>query len=190
MTDETIVDGWDDVRTPPPPELTAVRVDVRSTALLILDMRTSVCNLESRPRCVASVPRIQALLAQARSKGMAVVHRLARNADVSDIRKELAPLSNEPVVKSGVDKFFGTDLEAILNEKGIKELILAGTSAHGAVLHTATGAALRGLRVIVPLDATSAGEMYAEQYTAWHLANAPGTRGKTTVTRVGLIQME
>lgn len=80
------------------------------------------------------------------------------------------------------------DLEEILEENGIETVIVVGTSAHGAVLHTATGAALRGLKVIVPVDGMSAGERYAEQYTAWHLANAPGTRRHTTLTRIGLIR--
>lgn len=119
---------------------------------------------------------------------MAVIYSLTRSADRSDIRKELAPVAGEPIVKSGVDKFFGTDLEKILKTKGIQTVILAGTSAHGAVLHTATGAALRGLKVIVPVDAMSAGDPYAEQYTAWHLVNGPGTRRQTTLTRISLIR--
>ena len=32
-----------------------------------------------------------------------------------------------------------------------------------------------------------AGEAYAEQYTAWHLANSPGTRRQATLTRIDLI---
>ena len=61
-------------------------------------------------------------------------------------------------------------------------MIIVGTAAHGAVLHTATGAAMRGLQVIIPIDGMSAIETYAEQYTAWHMLNAPGTRVRTTLT--------
>jgi hypothetical protein len=32
----------------------------------------------------------------------------------------------------------------------------------------------------------SAREAYAEQYTAWHLANGPGTRRRTTLTSMDL----
>jgi len=91
------------------------------------------------------------------------------------------------VVRSSVDKFYNTDLEKILRDRGIKTVIIAGTAANGAVLHTATGAAMRGLKVIVPVDLMSA-DLYAEQYTAWHLVNAPGTRRQTTLTRSDLIE--
>ena len=119
---------------------------------------------------------------------MPVIYSITRGASEIDIRKELAPLAGEPIVKSGVDKFFGTDLEKILETKGIQTVIVVGTSAHGAVLHTATGAALRGLNVIVPVDGMSADAPYAEQYTSWHLVNGPGTRRQTTLTRIGLIR--
>ncbi len=128
------------------------------------------------------------MLAKARANGMPVVYSLTRSANAADIRKELAPLGREPIVKSGVDKFFGTGLEKVLREKGVRTVILVGTSAHGAVLHTASGAASRGLQVIVPVDGMSAEDPYAEQYTAWHLVNAPGTRGQTTLTKISLIR--
>jgi nicotinamidase-related amidase len=66
-------------------------------------------------------------------------------------------------------------------------VVIVGTAAEGAVLHTATGAALRGLQVVVPLDGMTSATLYAEQYTAWHLLNAPGTKGKVTLTLFGLI---
>ena len=94
----------------------------------------------------------------------------------------VSPLPGEPSVRSSVDKFYNTDLEKILKEKGVKTVIIVGTAAHGAVLHTATGAAMRGLQVIIPVDGMSAIEPYAEQYTAWHMLNAPGTRARTTLT--------
>lgn len=188
QTKSTILDEWSAVKAPPPPEPKEVKVDPKTTALLVLDIQNSNCNSDRRPRCVASVPKIQNLLAQARDKGTTVIYSLTRSADVTDVRKEVAPLAGEPIVKSGVDKFFGTDLERILKEKGVKTVILVGTSAHGAVLNTATGAALRGLQVILPVDGMSSGDPYAEQYTTWHLANGPGTRRRTTITRISLIR--
>jgi hypothetical protein len=41
-----------------------------------------------------------------------------------------------------------------------------------------------------PVDTMSAGERYAEQSTAWHLVNAPGTRRRTTLTRSDLVTFE
>jgi len=186
-TAQTIIDEWTEVKAPPPPELGAVALNAETTGLLILDIQNQNCNAERRPRCVATIPRIQRLLNEARGKGMAVIYSLTRGASKGDIREELAPLEGEPVVQSGVDKFYGTELEALLREGGIQTVIVVGTSAHGAVLHTATGAASRGFEVIVPVDGMSAGEPYAEQYTSWHLVNGPGTRRRTTLTRIELV---
>jgi len=182
-----IVDEWASVPVPPPPELHKVTVSAADTALLVLDIQQQNCNEERRPRCVASLPGIVGLLAQCREHGMAVIYSLTSNATVDDVRAEVAPRADEPVVASGVDKFYGTDLEEILRARGIRAVVLVGTSAHGAVLNTATGAALRGFEVVVPVDGMSAGEPYAEQYTAWHLANSPGTRRSVTLTRMSML---
>jgi len=185
--EKTIIDEWVTVKAPPPPRLEPVKMDPKVTALLILDIQNQNCNSEQRPRCVASVPRIQSLLAKARKGGMLVIYSLTRSACETDVREELSPRPGEPIVRSGVDKFYGTELEEILTAKGIQAVILVGTSAHGAVLHTAAGAALRGFKVIMPVDGMSAGNSYAEQYTSWHLANSPGTRRQMTLTRMNLI---
>ena len=186
---ETIVEEWDRVDIPPPPELSPVTVSAKETALLVLDIQDQNCTEERRPRCVQTLSTIKTLLSKARENNMTVVYSLTRAAEEKDIRKEVKPQKGELVVKSGVDKFFQTDLEAILKERTIKTVIIVGTSAHGAVLHTATGAAARGLTVVVPVDGMSAGEPYAEQYTAWHIVNAPGTRRSSVVTRAELIEI-
>jgi len=188
--DTTIVDEWASIKSPPAPKLAEVTVEVSETALLVLDIQNGNCNPSRRPRCVASLGKIQGLLSRARANGMAVVYSLTRSASASEVRKELSPIAGEPIVKSGVDKFFGTELEKILRDRGIRVVILVGTSAHGAVLHTATGAALRGLKVLVPVDGMSASERYAEQYTAWHLVNGPGSRRATTLTKMSLIRFK
>ena len=185
--DKTIIDDWSDIPAPPAPELVPVAVDPATTALLVLDIQRTNCNLENRPRCVATVPWLQRLLAAAREQGLLVVHSLTRGATRADLRAEVAPLPEEAAVQSGVDKFFRTELEAILRGRDIETVIVVGTSANGAVLHTATGATLRGLRVVVPVDGMPATDAYAEQYVAWHMLNAPGTRRQATLTRIDLI---
>ena len=178
-----IVNEWDMVVTPPPPETEAVSVDPATTALLVLDIQQQNCSIERRPRCVDTVPAIQALLTRARAAGMAVVYSLTRSASREDILPEVAPLPDEPSVASSVDKFFGTELDRILRDRGIRTVILVGTSADGAVLNTATGAAEREYAVVVPVDGISATEPFSEQYTCWYLLNSPGTRRATTLTR-------
>jgi nicotinamidase-related amidase len=79
-------------------------------------------------------------------------------------------------------------LEKILNDKGIKTVVIVGTAAQGAVLNTASQAAFRGLRVIIPVDGMSAENTYFEQYTAYHLANAPGVGQEVTLTKMDMIK--
>jgi nicotinamidase-related amidase len=185
---QTIVDEWSAVKPPPPPELQKVTIDPKTTALLVLDIVKQTCNMERRPRCVASVPKIQSLLDQARSKGVAVIHSITTAATPADIAKEVAPREGEPIVQSAADKFFKTDLDKILTQKGVKTVIVVGTAAHGAVLYTASGAALRGLQVIVPVDGSTAESTYIEQYTLVHLLNSPATVKRVTLTRTDMVQ--
>lgn len=188
VQDQTIIEEWTDIEPPVPPELEEVTVDVDSTALLVLDFQYLNCNQERRPRCVSSLPKVHKLISNAREKDLFIVYALIRSSAVEDIREEVKPRGDEPIVKAGVDKFYKTDLEEILKTKNISKIIIVGTSAHGAVLHTAVGAAQRQLEVIVPIDGISASEVYAEQYTIWHLANSPGTRRSVTLTKCDMIK--
>ena len=79
-------------------------------------------------------------------------------------------------------------MEKILADKGIKTVIAVGTASEGAVVNTATGAALLGLNVIVPVDGMSSVNPYAEQYVAWHLTHAPLVSAKVTLTRSDMIK--
>ncbi len=185
--EKTVIDEWKDVQPPDPPEIKPVKVDSNSTALLVLDIEERTCNPERRPRCVASVPKIARLIGKARDNGVPVVYSLTSQGTRDSILKEVAPLEGESVVQSSVDKFYGTDLESILKGKGVKTAIIVGTAANGAVLGTAIGAAMRKLNIIVPVDGMS-DQLYSEQYVAWHLVNAPGTRNYTTLTTIDGIE--
>lgn len=181
---QIITSEWAYVKAPPAPELKPVKVAPRETALLMLDFVKQICG--ARPRCMSTLPSMQRLLAQARSQGVLVVHSLAGQT-VADIYPEVAARQGEPVVSSGPNKFLNTDLEKILADRGIKTVIVAGTASEGAVLNTGAHAALRGMRVVVPVDGQASSSLYAEQYTVWHLANAPRIGPQVTVTRSDMI---
>ncbi|MDL2401838.1 cysteine hydrolase family protein [Rhizobium mayense] len=191
---QTIIDDWQKVKPPAPPQLKPVMVDPKTTALLILDFNGAQdptkgpCNKNTKPRCLASVPKVKAMLDEARAKGMLVVYSLAGAGEPQDIAKDLAPLASDPIVKSSADKFIGTNLRNILADKGIKTLIVTGTASEGAVLDTATDAALNGMNIILPVDGMSSTELYGEQYVASHMVNAPGVSQKTTLTRSDMIK--
>jgi nicotinamidase-related amidase len=181
---QTIIDQWGSVTAPLAPPLKAVMIDNNSTVLLMLDFVEQTCHMQRRPRCVASIPKVKTLLTAARTAGVPVIFSLPPGATPADIVKDLTPASSEPAMLAGVDKFPGTDLEKMLKEKGAKTVIVVGTSAHGAVLYTGSAAAMRGMKVIVPVDGVSADTPYIEQYVAWHLVNVPVIGPAFTLTTI------
>jgi len=187
-SEETIIEQWDRVRAPEAPDLETVQLKLKETALLVLDIQNNNCNQERRPRCLQKLHIIQDLLEKARNSGMLIIYSLTSNASKNAIRREIFPTKEEVIVKASVDKFYNTDLEEILRNNGIKTIIIVGTSANGAVLHTATGAATRGFEMIVPVDGISSTYPYEEQYTVWHLMKSPGTRRRVILTKAALIK--
>ena len=183
---QTIVDEWATVKAPPAPELKPASLDPKTTALLMLDFVAPNCT--QRPRCMASIPAVKKLLGEARAKGMLIVYATGPTGKRADTVAEVAPTDSEPVVSTGVDKFVNTDLEKILKAGGTQTVIAMGTAAHGAVLYTASAASLRGMKVILPVDGMSADSPYVEQYTAWHLTNAPLVARNVTLTKIDLIK--
>lgn len=187
-TAANIIDEWASVKAPPAPELKPVTVDPRTTALLMLDFVKQTCNTQRRPRCAGSIPAVEGLLTEVRKKGMMVVYTSIPNVGKTDIVSELAPVGDEPFVQGLLDKYVGTDLEKIFKNKGIETIITVGTAAHGAVIITASASAARGFKVILPVDGMSAESTYAEQYTAWHLKNAPVIANNVTLTKIDMIK--
>ncbi len=189
---ETIIDAWKSVAVPPAPELVPVTLDGARTALLILDMSAINCVEAKRPSCVRSLPHVRRLLDSARARRMLVVYSAGAASSTASPEPvaALAPQAGEPMVRAPVDKFFRSDLEKMLADRNIDTVIVTGTSAEGAVLSTATGAALRNIRAIVPVDGYSAIDPFAELYTAWHLKNAPAAISRNvTLTRTALITL-
>jgi nicotinamidase-related amidase len=187
---QSIMDTWSSVAIPPPPPLLQASVDSSHAALLILDMNTRTCTADERPTCLRSIPVVKRLLDEARAKKMLVVYTTgpATRATPAQTPESLTPRPDEPIVRTGADKFVNSDLDKILAAKAIKTVIVVGTSAQGAVLYTASGAALRGMEAVVPVDGFSSEEPFAELYTAWHLKNAPPTiSSHITLTKSSLI---
>jgi nicotinamidase-related amidase len=186
---ETVIDEWMNVKLPPAPALKPVTLAANETAVLAMDFTIQTCTPQRRPRCANQVPQVARLLAAARQKGAFIVYSVALpGSTAADILKEIAPAAGEPVLPPlGPDKFVNSDLDKMLKEHGIKVVIAIGTQAHTSVLHTGAAAALRGYKVIVPVDGMSGDDAWPEAYTAWHLANAARIGPQVTLTRMDMI---
>src|ERR1700722_17713723 len=186
---ETIIDEWANAKLPPPPQLKPVTLLPKETALLVMDFTVQTCTPERRQRCADSVPKVKKFVEAARAEGALIIYSVAVPGSVpGDVLKDLTPAAGEQVLPPlGPDKFINSDLERTLRDKDITTVVAMGTQAQTSVLHTGGEAALRGFKVIVPVDAMSSDDLFPEAYTAWHLANAARISNQVTLTRLDMI---
>jgi nicotinamidase-related amidase len=162
-----------------PPIAIEPRVEVHPahTALIIVDMQNDFVDPRGR-LCVgaaqATVPAIVLLRDLAHAHGLLVVytqdwhrpddpeftlwgtHAVAGTWG-AEIVPDLTPAPDDLIVrKLRYDAFYGTSLDHELRQRRIASVIVAGTVSNICVLHTAGSAALRGLQIVVPVDAVSA----------------------------------
>jgi nicotinamidase-related amidase len=182
-----ILDDWATAKAPPPPELKAVTLDGSTTALLILDMMKANCG--ARPRCVATVPTIKRLHEEARKAGAMVWYSFVGSNGMATTADQIDPAftarDGEWARQNGPDKFIGSNLDEKLKARGIKTVIVCGTSFQGVGIGTGGGAAQRGYKVVIPIDCLSSEDTYMEQYAAFHLfkGGPAGVTSQVTMTR-------
>jgi nicotinamidase-related amidase len=187
-----ITTEWASVKAPPVPELKPVTVDPKTTALLVLDFMKGNCG--ARPRCIATVPNVKKLLEAARAHDMMVFYTLVGQdpTPAGMVDQSLVPRASEFLIKGsgGADKFINSNLDQGLKDKGIKTVIVTGTSAQGAVGGTTNGAAQRGYKAVVPVDGMSAEDAFNELYAAWHIykGGPAALVNNATLTRSDLIK--
>ena len=187
-----ITTEWTSVKAPPAPELKPVTVDPKTTALLVLDFMKANCGV--RPRCVASVPNVKKLIDGARAHDMMVFYTLVGQdpTPAGMVDQSLVPRATEFRIQGsgGADKFIGSNLDQGLKDRGIKTVIVTGTSAQGAVAGTTNGAAQRGYKAVVPVDGMSAEDAFNELYAAWHIYKGGPANlvNNATLTRSDLIK--
>jgi nicotinamidase-related amidase len=185
-----IIREWASIKLPAAPELRPVTVDPRTTALLVLDMMKGNCGV--RPRCLATVATVKKLIEAARAHRLMVAYNLTGAGNVADmVDQGLAPRAEEFMVKGsgGADKFVNSNLDAGLKGRGIKTVIVTGTSAQGAVCGTTNGAVQRGYKAVVPVDGMSAEDAFNELYAVYHIAKGGPVNltNNAIVTRSDLI---
>ncbi len=186
---QTVIDEWASAKLPAAPALKPAKIVPGETALLVMDFTNQTCSQQRRPRCAVSVPKVVKLVNEARAKGVLIIYSVAVPKSVpGDIVSELTPAAGEQVLPPlGPDKFINSDLEKTLKDKKVTTVVAMGTQAQTSVLHTGATAALKGFKVIVPVDAMSADDVFPEAYTAWHLSTAARISNQVTLTRLDMI---
>ena len=129
------------------------------------------------------------LLQRARDARALVVY----TGNPSQIMPDVAPLGDEPFpTTSGGDKFFNSDLDEILKNRGVSTLLIVGTSAINAVMRTVVAATQYGYTVVVAEDGISADNDFEVFYARYHMLrqnpqNAPLTPRAVTLTNMGSV---
>src|SRR4029078_1444157 len=119
------------------------------------------------------VATVKKLIEAARAHRLMVAYNLTGAGNVADmVDQGLAPRAEEFMVKGsgGADKFVNSNLDSGLKGRGIKTVIVTGTSAQGAVCGTTNGAVQRGYKAFVPVDGMSAEDAFNELYAVYHIA--------------------
>jgi nicotinamidase-related amidase len=186
-----IIADWDSVKLPPKPVLKPVTVDPKTTALLVLDLMRDNCG--ARERCRPIVPNVKKLIDTARAHNMMIVYNLTGAGKPEDmVDPGVMPKAGDFMVKNGRggDKFINSNLDDGLKQRGIKTVIITGTSAQGAVATTSNGATGRGYKVVVPVDGTASEDAFREAYGIYHLAGGgpAALTQNVTVTRSDMIK--
>jgi len=172
--------------------------DRPNTALLIVDVQNGVvANAHDRDSVIANITR---LVDKARAEKVPVVwiqhadEGLVKGSDSWRYVPELVREDSEPLVhKSYGDSFEDTDLEAVLAERGVGTLVVAGAQTDACIRSTIHGAFTRGYDVTLVADAHTTEDLTA--YGApppdkvithtnlyWAEHSAPGRRAGTATT--------
>lgn len=172
--------------------------DRPNTALLVIDVQNGVvANAHNRDGVIAN---INALVDKARAEDVPVVwvqhtdDDLPRDSESWRYVPELVRRDAEPLVhKSYGDSFEGTELEALLAERGIGRLVVTGAQTDACIRSTLHGAIVRGYDVTLVGDAHTTEDLseygapppdqvIAHTNLYWKWQSAPGRRGGTVGT--------
>ena len=180
---------------PPSPDPVSVTLAANSTAVLVLDLNEGICG--PAPSCVAVVPQVASLLANARAAGALVAYPVPSN--VSPYLAEVAPQSGDPQIQGvGQNRFFDSELDDLLRTRRISTVVLVGWRINGSLLYTAHGATDFRYTVVVADDGTGASQDYDVAVGRYQLltqipgnpTNAPLQPGAVTLSRTDLIAFD
>ncbi len=173
--------------------------DRPGTALLVIDVQNDVvANTHNRDDVVTN---IATLVGKARAEGAPVIwvqhsdaDNMPKGSDGWQYVPELTQEETEPVVhKQYADSFEETDLEAVLAERKVGRLIVAGAQTDECIRSTLHGAIVRGYDATLVSDAHTTEDqsewgaptpdkVIAHTNLYWQYHTAPGRNGGTVPT--------
>lgn len=154
----------------------AVKLPRGSAAVIVVDMQNDFAKDGGKlyvPKTKETIAPIKQLLAKARGAGVPVIftqdwHRpddpefkiwpphTIEGSEGAQVLAEFAPSPKDYYVKKRTyDAFYGTDLDLLLRQMGIRNVVIVGTVSNICVLHTAGKARLHGYNVVVARDGIS-----------------------------------
>lgn len=179
---------------PNKPEPKPVKLESKTTAILVLDLHTR-CH-DPKQICSKLMPGLGEFLEKARASSVSIIYTVSadeKGKPSGEIATPLKRREGEPVIYTpAFDKFWGGELDGLLKPKGIKSVVVVGSSAHIAVLHTAVTAARNySYNVIIPMDGMNSRSNYEYEYTFHHLSVIPGGANKLVqFTRLAMISFQ
>ena len=172
--------------------------DRTRTALLVIDVQNDVvASAYDRDVVIAN---IAVLVDKARAEGAPVIwvqhssDDLPRESRGWEYVPELQRRESEPLVhKEYGDSFEATDLEALLAERRVGRLVVAGAQTDACIRSTLHGAIVRGYDATLVSDAHTTDDrtrwgapppeaVIAHTNLYWEHQSAPGRRGGTVTT--------
>jgi nicotinamidase-related amidase len=164
--------------------------DRPNTALVVIDVQNGVVeNAHQRDEVISA---IVGLVDRARAEAVPVVwvqhssDELPRDSERWQYVTELVRAESEPLVhKRYGDSFEDTDLEAVLAERGIGRLVVAGAQTDACIRSTMHGAMVRGYDATLVTDAHTTEDqsewgaptpdkVIAHENLFWQYNDAPG----------------
>ena len=185
------------LQMPATPEPARVTLDPKTTALIMLDYVEDICAIQ--PSCKNQMlPAMVPFLERVRKAGLVIAYG-TRERNMAHWIKDVAPQPGDfKVLNTAQDRFFRTDLDKILKEKGIRTLIMVGWKISGSVTYTSVAAMAHDYTVVIPMDTTSAGSPYETTIGFYNvlnsgnanLANDPLKAKSVTLTRTNLVTFQ
>ncbi|AXK37693.1 isochorismatase family protein [Streptomyces armeniacus] len=157
-------------------------------ALIVVDVQTAfVTGTAAVPGAARLLPRVEDLVARARTAGSLVVHLQNDGPPGADDEPDTPgwelylPVAESPretaLRKTEDDGFAGTPLGGLLDAAGVRDLAVCGVMSEMCVSATARTALARGHRVVVPHDA----------HATQNIPAAPGISGPVPAAMVSRV---